>query len=74
MVAECLYRHETSGNYYVWVKSNGKQIRRTLKTTVSIAEIGREMGVSEATYQLMHSESLGVSEDWKIDDVGAENL
>ncbi|MBC2596201.1 hypothetical protein H5P28_18185 [Ruficoccus amylovorans] len=31
-VGECLYRHETSGTYYALVKSNGKQIRRSLKT------------------------------------------
>ncbi|WP_269537366.1 tyrosine-type recombinase/integrase [Cerasicoccus fimbriatus] len=31
-VAECLYRHETSGSYYALVKNNGKQIRRSLKT------------------------------------------
>jgi integrase len=31
-VAECLYRHEPSGNYYGLVKRRGKQIRRSLKT------------------------------------------
>ena len=31
-VAECLYRHVPSGNYYGLVKRRGKQIRRSLKT------------------------------------------
>lgn len=31
-VAECLYRHTPSGNYYALVKRAGKQIRRSLKT------------------------------------------
>lgn len=31
-VAECLYRHLPSGNYYALVKRAGKQIRRSLKT------------------------------------------
>ncbi len=31
-VAECLYRHAPSGNYYALVKHRGKQIRRSLKT------------------------------------------
>ena len=31
-VAECLYRYESSGGYYAFVKSSGKQIRRSLKT------------------------------------------
>jgi hypothetical protein len=30
-VAECLYRHESSGIYYALVKRSGKQYRRTLK-------------------------------------------
>ena len=32
-VAECLYRHKTSGRYYALVKRAGKQYRRSLKTT-----------------------------------------
>lgn len=32
-VAECLYRHESSGTYYALVKRSGKQFRRSLKTT-----------------------------------------
>ncbi len=32
-VAECLYRHESSGTYYGLVKRAGKQHRRSLKTT-----------------------------------------
>lgn len=32
-VAECLYRHPNTGKYYALVKKNGKQIRRSLKTT-----------------------------------------
>lgn len=31
-VAECLYRHESSGIYYALVKRSGKQYRRSLKT------------------------------------------
>lgn len=31
-IAECLYRHQTSGSYYALVKNNGKQIRKPLKT------------------------------------------
>ena len=31
-VAECLYRNESSGGYYAFVKKSGKQIRRSLKT------------------------------------------
>ena len=31
-VAECLYRNESSGAYYAFVKRNGRQIRRSLKT------------------------------------------
>ena len=31
-VAECLYRNESSGTYYAFVKRNGRQIRRSLKT------------------------------------------
>lgn len=31
-VAECLYRHESSGTYYGLVKRGGKQFRRSLKT------------------------------------------
>jgi integrase len=31
-VAECLYRHESSGTYYALVKKSGKQYRRSLKT------------------------------------------
>jgi integrase len=31
-VAECLYRHESSGIYYALVKRSGKQFRRSLKT------------------------------------------
>ena len=31
-VAECLYRHESSGTYYGLVKRSGKQFRRSLKT------------------------------------------
>mgnify|MGYP001386984446 CR=1 FL=1 len=32
-VAECLYRNESSRTYYAFVKRNGRQIRRSLKTT-----------------------------------------
>lgn len=32
-VAECLYRHSSSGKYYGLVKRSGKQYRRSLKTT-----------------------------------------
>ena len=32
-VAECLYRHKSSGTYYGLVKRLGKQYRRSLKTT-----------------------------------------
>lgn len=32
-VAECLYRHMSSGKYYGLVKRSGKQYRRSLKTT-----------------------------------------
>ena len=32
-VAECLYRNESSGAYYAFVKRNGRQIRRSLKTS-----------------------------------------
>ena len=32
-VAECLYRNESSKTYYAFVKRNGRQIRRSLKTT-----------------------------------------
>jgi hypothetical protein len=32
-VAECLYRHTASGTYYALVKRNGKQIRKSLKTS-----------------------------------------
>ncbi len=32
-VAECLYRNDSSGSYYAWVKKSGKQIRRSLKTS-----------------------------------------
>jgi len=32
-VAECLYRHESSGIYYALVKRHGKQFRRSLKTS-----------------------------------------
>jgi len=32
-VAECLYRHSTSGIYYALVKRRGKQFRKSLKTT-----------------------------------------
>jgi len=32
-VAECLYRHKSSGKYYGLVKRSGKQYRRSLKTT-----------------------------------------
>lgn len=32
-VAECLYRHKSSGMYYGLVKRSGKQYRRSLKTT-----------------------------------------
>ncbi len=32
-VAECLYRHNSSGVYYAWVKRGRKQIRRSLKTS-----------------------------------------
>src|SRR5687768_4966452 len=32
-VAECLYRHSSSGMYYGLVKRSGKQYRRSLKTT-----------------------------------------
>jgi len=32
-VAECLYRHESSGIYYALVKRSGKQFRRSLQTT-----------------------------------------
>lgn len=31
-VGECLYRNESSGNYYALVKRSGKQYRRSLKT------------------------------------------
>jgi integrase len=31
-VAECLYKHESSGTYYGLVKRSGKQFRRSLKT------------------------------------------
>lgn len=31
-VAECLYKHESSGTYYALVKKGGKQFRRSLKT------------------------------------------
>lgn len=31
-VAECLYRHATSGVYYALVKRKGRQIRRSLET------------------------------------------
>lgn len=31
-VAECLYRHNSSGTYYALVKRSGKQIRKSLKT------------------------------------------
>ncbi len=32
-VAECLFRHDSSGKYYALLKRSGKQIRRSLKTT-----------------------------------------
>lgn len=32
-VAENLYRNNSSGTYYVWVKRSGKQIKRSLKTS-----------------------------------------
>lgn len=32
-VAECLYRNESSKTYYAFVKRNGRQIRRSLKTS-----------------------------------------
>ncbi len=32
-MAECLYRHRSSGTYYGLVKRSGKQYRRSLKTT-----------------------------------------
>jgi integrase len=32
-VAECLYRHSKSGIYYALVKRNGKQFRKSLKTS-----------------------------------------
>lgn len=32
-VAECLYRHRSSGTYYGLVKRSGKQFRRSLRTT-----------------------------------------
>ncbi|HVU38005.1 MAG TPA: tyrosine-type recombinase/integrase [Opitutales bacterium] len=31
-VAECLFRHDSSGTYYALIKRSGKQIRRSLKT------------------------------------------
>jgi hypothetical protein len=31
-MAECLYRHESSGTYYALVKRTGKQYRRSPKT------------------------------------------
>src|SRR5215467_11990126 len=32
-VAECLYRYSSNGVYYARFKSDGKEIRRSLKTT-----------------------------------------
>lgn len=31
-VSENLYRNQTSGTYYVWITSNGKQIKKSLQT------------------------------------------
>jgi integrase len=49
-VAECLYRHQSSGVYYGLVKRSGKQYRRSLKTTDrklaerSLAEFRQKVG------------------------------
>jgi hypothetical protein len=32
-VAECLYRYSSNGVYYARIKSDGKEIRRSLETT-----------------------------------------
>jgi hypothetical protein len=49
-VGECLYRYRPSGGYYARLKVNGKEIRRSLRTTdrhvakCNLAELREELG------------------------------
>lgn len=50
-VGECLYRYRPSGGYYARIESNGKEIRKSLKTTdrhvakSNLAELRAELGL-----------------------------
>ena len=74
-VGECLYRHASSKVYYGLVKRNGKQIRKSLKTTdrklaerrvkdfrekVERLEPGKE--VSQATFEVIATRWLEIKE------------
>jgi hypothetical protein len=32
-VGECLYRYSSNGVYYAWIKHEGKEVKRSLRTT-----------------------------------------
>jgi integrase len=50
-VGECLYRYQPSGGYYARIKTAGKEIRRSLKTTdkhvakTNLADLRKELGL-----------------------------
>jgi len=54
-VGECLYRNQSSGTYYAWVKRSGKQIKRSLKTKDRklaerrLADFRKEIGAETAS-------------------------
>jgi len=58
-VAECLYRHRTSGRYYALVKRAGKQYRRSLKTKDRKLAERQLADFREKVGGLSHSASAG---------------
>jgi hypothetical protein len=55
-VGACLYRNQTSGTYYAWVKRAGKQIKRSLKRKGrKLAQ--RRLAGFQATYSVFQKET-----------------
>jgi len=45
-VADCLYRYESSGNYYAFIRHQGTLIKRSLETD-NLAQAKRNLGRAE---------------------------
>ena len=69
-VAECLYRNDSSGTYYAWVKRSGKQIKRSLRTKDRklaerrLADFRKEIGAENADASERRQSFRALGEKW----------